>query len=92
MERHHKTIRYCYVFLIKFCRQNPVNQAILYEYLEDFLLDINKNVFALTLITEIFHDNLKLCIETPYNVLRAIINAIEETQVSGKKAQLLNSL
>lgn len=87
--RHFRVLRYCYIFLSKFCRNNPKNQDLLYDYIDDFLDDLTRNVFCVGLITEIFRDNLKLCIRAPISLFLAITKAINQTPVSMKKCQII---
>lgn len=91
-ERHYKVLRYCYVFLAKFCRNNPTNQALLFEYLEEFLDDVTKNVFCLSLIVEIFRNNLKLCMKAPIFLFKSLAKAVDSTSISPKKCLILKTL
>jgi hypothetical protein len=89
--RHFRVLRYCYIFLAKFCRNNPKNQELLYDYIDDFLDDLTRNVFCVGLITEIFRDNLKLCVRAPISLFLAIAKALNSTPVSMKKCQIIKS-
>jgi hypothetical protein len=89
--RHYMILRYCYVFLAKFCRGNPENQAIIAHEVDAFIQDVGHNLFALGLVREIYYNNLPLTKKIPLKLFKSIINAVEDTPFSPKKCSILRS-
>ena len=50
-------IKSAYIFLIRFCKDNAVNQSLVGEYLDIFVKEIDSNPLSIYLIREIFKDN-----------------------------------
>jgi hypothetical protein len=91
-EKHFHILRLCYIFLCKFCRNNSENKHILYENIELFLDDVDKNIFATTLLREIFRNNYALTANVPVNLLRSMARSIDSVPVSDKKCEMLKTL
>jgi hypothetical protein len=91
-DRHNTILRYCYAFLAKFCRGDPVNQALLFPELGTFIEDLSFNVFSLSLIKEIFRDNDQLIGRVPVRLFKQIIKVLEVTAMCAKKTEILSSL
>ena len=69
-----RVLEKCYVFLIKFVRNNPDNQHILVENIDVFMDDIEYGVHAWELICEIFKNSDMLM---TYNLVPIIKKAIK---------------
>jgi len=91
-ERHQLVLRFCFVFLAKFCRNNPQNQELLSNSAEVFIQAIPTSVFAITLIREIYQNNADLCLRLPIKHIRSFVKAIGETPLSAKKCFIIRTL
>lgn len=88
-----KVLEKCYIFLIKFVRNNKENQFILIDYLQLFMDDMEYGVHAWELIAEIFK-NCELLVNYNFfplikKVIKLIDNLPKETQ---KKTTMLSFL
>ena len=68
----------CYIFLIRFCRGNQQNQAILHEHLESYDLTNPAGVF---LIQEIFRHNKKFLFQNVQKIIKQIVKLAEDCPV-----------
>ena len=69
-----KVLEKCYIFLIKFVRNNKENQKILLEYIDLFMDDIEYGVHSWELICEIFKNSEHL---HTFNIVPYIKRAIK---------------
>ena len=69
-----RVLEKCYVFLIKFVRNNSDNQHILVDHIDVFMDDIEYGVHAWELICEIFKNSDMLM---TYNLVPIIKKAIK---------------
>jgi hypothetical protein len=80
-----------YIFLIRFVCQNRENQAIILEYIQLFLDDIELGVHALELLTEIFRDSESLLTYKLVPLIKRIATGIDILDIeTTKKATLLS--
>jgi len=69
-----RVLEKCYIFLIKFARNNKENQLVLLEYLDVFMDDLDYGVHAWELVAEIFKNSDLL---RTYNLVPIIKKAIK---------------
>ena len=69
-----KVLEKCYIFLIKFVRNNKANQLVLIDYLEMFMDDMEFGVHSWELICEIFKNSDLLY---TYNISHIIKKAVK---------------
>ena len=91
-ERLHTVLRFCFVFLAKFCRDNIQNQELLSNYVEYFIAAMPGCVFANTLVREIYQNNASLCRRLPIKHIRSLAKAIGDTPLSAKKCSIIRTL
>lgn len=71
-------IKSAYIFLIRFCKDNAVNQELIGEHLDIFVKELNTSPLSIYLIKEIFKDN-KLHLSSKGQKIIRLIAKKEET-------------
>ena len=86
-------IKSAYIFLIRFWKDNSVNQGLVGEYLDIFIKELNSNPLWIFLIREIFKDNkFYLSIRGP-KVVKHIVKKEESIPITlPEKYHYLNTL
>jgi len=83
----------CYIFLIKFVKNNPENQFLLVDYIDLFVDDLEYGVHSWELIAEVFKNSELLLTYNFHPLIKKVIKLIDslpkETQ---KKTTMLSFL
>ena len=72
-----KVLEKCYIFLIKFVKNNNENQILLIEYIDLFMDDLEYGVHAWELIAEIFSNSSLLVSFNVVPFLKKVIKIID---------------
>jgi hypothetical protein len=91
-ELHHEVLRYCYLFIAKFCQGNAENQNLLFPQAERFLEDIGSDLCAGILVREMFSGNTNLCAQVRPRFLRGFVSQVQAMPLNGSKAWLVGVL
>ena len=82
-----------YLFLIRFCKDNLVNQNLLGEYVDFFIKEIGSSPLVIFLIREIFKNNKHHLTTKGQKVIRYIVEQEEELDLNSiEKFHYLNIL
>mgnify|MGYP006273132705 CR=1 FL=1 len=85
LPEHIQMIKQSYRFLIRYVRNNSLNQTKLREYLDDFIKDLDKQPLALSLVAEIFRDNRKFLNMSSSKIFKQIVNAAERAELGDSR-------
>ena len=72
-----RVLEKCYIFLLKFVRNNSQNQKVLLEYIDLFIADMEYGVHAWELIGEIFKNSEMLANYNLTPILKKSIKLID---------------
>lgn len=86
-----RVLEKCYIFLLKFVRNNPQNQKVLLEYIDLFISDMEYGVHAWELIGEIFKNSDMLATYNLNPILRRAIKLIDNLPKETQKKTILLS-
>ena len=93
MDSYAELIDQCYLFLIRFCRQNTQNQSVLFQYIETFLQDMASSVLAVCLVKELYRHNKNFLNRDVSTSIKEMVRLIEDMENNDpRKGQILNSL
>ena len=86
-------IKSAYIFLIRFCKDNSVNQEIIGNHLDIFVKEINSSPLSIYLIKEIFKDNKLYLSSKGQKIIRVIVKKEESIALTmSEKYHYLNTL
>ena len=86
-------IKSAYIFLIRFCKDNVVNQEIIGNHLDIFVKEINSSPLSIYLIKEIFKDNKLHLSSDGQKIIRVIVKKEESISLTmSEKYHYLDTL
>lgn len=86
-----RVLEKCYIFLLKFVRNNAQNQKVLLEYIDLFIADMEYGVHAWELIAEIFKSSEMLHTYNLTPILKKAIKLIDSLPKETQKKTILLS-
>ena len=72
-----KVLEKCYIFLIKFVKNNSENQFLLVDYIDLFIDDLEYGVHSWELISEVFKNSELLLTYNFHSLIKKVIKLID---------------